>query len=573
MSYLQSVGVQITETDLTTVAQPTSASIGAYVGHFNWGPADQIINVSSEKRLGETFGTPKKSSDATSASFLTAESFLKYGNSLKVVRAVGASARNSKGEAASYNTNTANNVLIKNKDEYDLKSTSTLVDAFYARCPGLLGDSLSVQLFHANNISDLDLLATNKLYFANLPGTTTWASEVSSPTYTHDEVHVVVYDQNGEFTGVKGTVLETFEGLSFNADAKTVSGASNYWKDSINVGSQYIFVGDPADVQTLNVNTSTYSLDGNSAGLYTFTAGANGVRDIANVTNALDLFADSETVEVSLLFAEAFEDDTTAAINDKLAIIAKTRKDCMAFLSAPLELYKSSNDAAKLTEVKSAKEEVSDLSSFVVFDSSPVYVYNKYADKYEWVPACGHVAGLCAYTDNVADAWFSPAGYNRGQLRGVVKLAYNPVQVDRDELYSNNINPIVNVAGQGIVLLGDKTGQTRPSAFDRINVRRLFIALQKACATTSKFQLFEFNDQFTRNTFINTIEPLLRDVQSRRGITDYKIVCDETNNTAQVIDTNRFVADIYIKPARSINYITLNFIASRSGIAFNEIGA
>jgi len=183
------------------------------------------------------------------------------------------------------------------------------------------------------------------------------------------------------------------------------------------------------------------------------------------------------------------------------------------------------------------------------------------------------MAGLCAYTDNVADAWFSPAGYNRGQLRGVVKLAYNPVQVDRDELYSNNINPIVNVAGQGIVLLGDKTGQTRPSAFDRINVRRLFISLQKACATTAKFQLFEFNDQFTRNTFINTIEPLLRDVQSRRGITDYKIVCDETNNTAQVIDTNRFVADIYIKPARSINYITLNFIASRSGIAFSEIGA
>jgi len=570
MSYLQSVGVQITETDLTTVAQPTSASIGAYAGHFNWGPADQIINVSSEKRLGETFGTPKKSTDATSVSFLTAESFLKYGNSLKVVRAVGTTARNSKGEAAGYNTITANDVLIKNKDAYDLMTTG-IVDAFYARCPGSLGDSLSVQLFHANNMVDADILATNKLYFANLPSTTTWASDVSSITYTNDEVHVIVYDKNGEFTGVKGTVLETFEGLSFNANAKTVSGASNYWKDVINVGSQYIFVGDPTDAQTLTNNT--YTLDGNSKGLYTFTLGVDGTRSIANVTTALGLFADSETVDISLLFAEAFEDDTTAAINDKLAIIAKTRKDCMAFLSAPLELYTLSTDATKLAEVKSAKDAVSDLSSFAVFDSSPVYVYNKYADKYEWVPACGHMAGLCAYTDNVADAWFSPAGYNRGQLRGVVKLAYNPVQVDRDELYSNNINPIVNVAGQGIVLLGDKTGQTRPSAFDRINVRRLFISLQKACATTAKFQLFEFNDQFTRNTFINTIEPLLRDVQSRRGITDYKIVCDETNNTAQVIDTNRFVADIYIKPARSINYITLNFIASRSGIAFSEIGA
>jgi hypothetical protein len=570
MSYLQSVGVQITETDLTTVAQPTSASIGAYAGHFNWGPADQIINVSSEKRLGEIFGTPKKSTDATSVSFLTAESFLKYGNTLKVVRAVGTSARNSKGEASGYNTNTTNEVLIKNKDAYDLMSTG-IVDAFYARCPGSLGDSLSVQLFHADNISNTTIAATNKLYFANLPGTTTWASDVSSITYTNDEVHVIVYDKNGEFTGVKGTVVETFEGLSFNADAKTVSGASNYWKDAINVGSQYIFVGDTTDAQTLTNNT--YSLDGNSNGLYTFTAGADGTRSIANVTTALDLFADSETVEVSLLFAEAFEDDTVSAINDKLADLASTRKDCMAFLSAPLEIYSLSTDATKLAEVISAKESVSPLSSFVVFDSSPVYVYNKYADKYEWVPACGHMAGLCAYTDNVADAWFSPAGYNRGQLRGVVKLAYNPVQGDRDELYSNNINPIVNVAGQGVVLLGDKTGQTRPSAFDRINVRRLFISLQKACATTAKFQLFEFNDQFTRNTFINTIEPLLRDVQSRRGVTDYKIVCDETNNTAQVIDTNRFVADIYIKPARSINYITLNFIASRTGISFSEVGA
>ena len=570
MSYLQSVGVQITETDLTTVAQPTSASIGAFVGHFNWGPSDEAINVSSEKSLGEIFGTPKKTSDATAASYLTAESFLKYGNSLKVVRCVGTTARNSKGEADGYNTTTANAVLIKNADAFALMTTS-IVDAFYARCPGSLGDSLSVQLFHADNITNATLLAENKRYFANVPETTEWASDVSSTAYINDEVNVIVYDKNGEFTGVKGTVLETFEGLSFNIDAKTVSGASNYWKNSINVGSQYIFVGEVADSVTLT--GTTYSLAGSSNGLYTFTAGANGTRAITNVVTSLDIFADAETIDISLLFAEAFELDTDAAINDKLALISTARKDCISFLSAPLEIYKLSTDATKLAEVKSAKEAVGSLTSFVVFDSGPVYVYNKFADTYQWIPACGHMAGLCAYTDNVADAWFSPAGYNRGQLRGVVKLAYNPTQADRDELYTNNINPIVNVAGQGIVLLGDKTGQTRASAFDRINVRRLFIALQKACSEAAKFQLFEFNDQFTRNTFINTVEPLLRDVQSRRGVTEYKIVCDETNNTPQVIDTNRFVADIYIKPARSINYIALNFIASRSGVAFSEVGA
>ena len=570
MAYLQSVGVQITESDLTTVVQPTSASIGAYVGHFNWGPGDEIINVSSEKRLGEIFGTPKSSNDATAASFLTAESFLKYGNSLKVVRAVGADARNSRGIVGGTVNATDNDVIIKNKDAYDLMSTE-LVDAFYARCPGTLGDSLSVQLFHADNTLESysgssELLAESKRYFSALPTTTEWGDDQG---YADDEVHVIVYDKNGAFTGVKDAVLETFEGLSFAEDSKKLSGASNYWVDVIAAGSQYIFVGDVSDVFT--ETDSTYSLV-DEAGLYTFAAGAEGTHATGSVTTALNIFADPETVDISLLFAEAFESDAGATINNKLAELASSRADCMAFLSAPLELY-SSTETNKLTDVIDAKDDVDPPTSFVVFDSSPVYVYNKYADKYVWIPACGHMAGLCAYTDAVSDAWFSPAGYNRGQLRGVVKLAYNPVQTDRDELYSNNINPIINVAGQGIVLLGDKTGQTRPSAFDRINVRRLFITLQKACAETAKFQLFEFNDQFTRNTFINTVEPFLRDVQSRRGVTDYKIVCDESNNTPQIIDTNRFVADIYIKPARSINYITLNFIASRSGVEFNEIGA
>jgi phage tail sheath protein FI len=206
-----------------------------------------------------------------------------------------------------------------------------------------------------------------------------------------------------------------------------------------------------------------------------------------------------------------------------------------------------------------------------VLDSTALYVYDKYNDVYRWIPAAGTVAGLCANTDNVADAWFSPAGLNRGVLRNVVKLALNPKQAQRDTLYKARVNPIVSFPGEGIVLFGDKTALAKPSAFDRINVRRLFIAIEKAIATAARSQLFEFNDEFTRAQFLNLVEPFLRDVQGRRGITDFRVVCDESNNTAQVIDTNRFVADIYVKPARSINFITLNFIATRTGVEFSEI--
>jgi phage tail sheath protein FI len=253
--------------------------------------------------------------------------------------------------------------------------------------------------------------------------------------------------------------------------------------------------------------------------------------------------------------------------------LVNERKDCIGFLSAPLSLWRNSNDDLKKDSLREHKANLSNPTSYVIFDSSPVYVYNKYSDRFEWIPACGHMAGLCAYTDEIADAWFSPAGLNRGQLRGITKIAYNPKQVDRDELYNDNINPIVNMPGNGIVLWGDKTGQRKASAFDRINVRRLFIVLQRTCRDAAKFQLFELNDEFTRNSFINIVEPYLREVKGRRGITDFKIVCNEKNNTAQIIDSNQFVADIYIKPARSINYITLNFIATRTGVSFAEIGA
>jgi phage tail sheath protein FI len=279
-----------------------------------------------------------------------------------------------------------------------------------------------------------------------------------------------------------------------------------------------------------------------------------------NVTNALAFLADPAVVDVNLLFCEQ-TDGQTGAKGEIVTIAGTTRKDCVGFISPD-------------TSAATASDVIGDLnynSSYVVLDGGAVYVYNKYDDTYRYIHAAGHIAGLCARTDNTNDPWFSPAGYNRGNLLGITKLKWNPNQANRDMLYKKGVNPIISQPGQGILLFGDKTAQKKPSAFDRINVRRLFIVLEKAISTAAKFQLFELNDEFTRAMFRNMTEPFLRDVKGRRGITDFLVVCDETNNTGNIIDTNRFVADIYIKPARSINFITLNFVATRTGIEFSEI--
>jgi phage tail sheath protein FI len=291
--------------------------------------------------------------------------------------------------------------------------------------------------------------------------------------------------------------------------------------------------------------------------------------------NGMDLLADVETVDVNLLFSQIMA--TGAALQNHVHKIAYQRKDAVAFMSPAKEATVGAiNPLAGVLEFNEANgdgaitKRDSD-GSYGVMDSGAVYIYDRYNDVYRFIPANGHVAGLCANTDDVAEPWFSPAGFNRGGLRSIVKLAFNPTKAQRDELYKAGINPIASFPGTGTVLFGDKTAQAKPSAFDRINVRRLFIVLEKAIATAAKFQLFELNDEFTRATFRNAVEPFLRDVQGRRGITDFMVVCDDTNNTGEVIDTNRFVADIYIKPARSINFITLNFIATRTGVDFSEV--
>jgi len=402
-------------------------------------------------------------------------------------------------------------------------------------------------------------------------------------------LHVAVYDITGDITGfdvdVKGqrtaSAIEVFPALSKNPSAKTTQGGNNYYPDVIFRESQFIYWTDHLSAG------SNWGTDIATGTDYTLVSGVDvsaltGGTDDYSVTAgevelAYDKFADTENVDVNLILGgpSSAVADTVAGHDTHVTMITdlvELRRDCVGFVSP----YRAAT--VGVTSSITATENVKDAfdacpsSSYMVFDSGYKYMYDKYNDVYRFVPLNGDTAGLCAFTDNVADPWFSPAGYNRGGLRSAIKLSYNPQKADRDILYKARINPVVDFPGQGVTLFGDKTALSRPSAFDRINVRRLFLVLEKAIATAAKFQLFEFNDEFTRAQFRNLVEPFLRDVQGRRGISDFSVVCDSTNNTGEVIDRNEFIGDIYIKPARAINFITLNFIAVRTGVSFSEVG-
>lgn len=411
--------------------------------------------------------------------------------------------------------------------------------------------------------------------FTTRPGTSSYAAGFG---VENDELHIMVVDRDGKFTGSRGAILETFPNVSAAQDAKRDDGASSYYKTVINQRSNYVFVDN---LDGIMIGGDSVIKDDPSGAVFSpafagsaitksFEGGENGdTNSNAGVYEALELFKDPEILDVNLLFAENdLEGQTTVA--RKLIQVVEGRQDCVAFISPDISVSKLSTDNQKLNRVLEKFNKISS-TSFAVFDSSPVYVYDKYNDEYIWTPAAGHIAGLCARTDDVADAWFSPAGYNRGVLLGVAKLGFVPKQNHRDELYKSRVNPLVSFPGEGIILFGDKTAQSTTSAFDRINVRRLFIILRKAIAEASKAQLFEFNDEFTRAQFRNLVNPFLRDIQGRRGITDFRVVCDETNNPGEIIDSNRFVGDIYVKPARAINFISLNFVATRTDVEFEEI--
>lgn len=382
-------------------------------------------------------------------------------------------------------------------------------------------------------------------------------------TAANDELHVVVVDEDGLFTGTKNTVLEVFEGVSRATDAKGENGQTLYYKDVITTDSEYVYwanhrVGATAAVAasiTSSAQTLPMTLSFNS-GVDTSSESAV---TLGNLATAYDLFKDKNVVDVSLVMTGKANAGVANYVIDN---VAETRKDCVAFVSPT-----RSTSADAIVSFRNGLTS----TSYAVIDSGYKYQYDRYNDVYRYIPLNGDVAGLCARTDETRDPWFSPAGFTRGQIKNIVKLAFNPNQAERDVLYKNGVNPVVTFPGRGTVLFGDKTMLAKPSAFDRINVRRLFIVLEKAIATAAEFALFEFNDEFTRAQFRNLVEPYLREVQGRQGITDFKVICDSTNNTADVIDRNEFVGDIYIKPARSINFIQLNFIAVRSGVEFNEI--
>lgn len=399
---------------------------------------------------------------------------------------------------------------------------------------------------------------------------------------SNDALNILVVDEDGLWTGNKGAILEKFENVSKSALAKTFNGGKNFYKDVLNDTSRYLYANTNITGITPAAGlTATYLTLNESGDIVGFGRGFYGQSlNGGNVNNAgvsgsdlytdgYQLFEDPETVDVSLILGG----DADATLGGLLIDMADARKDCVVFLSPQVVDVenKTPEDAVK-SIVDYRKTNLNKSSSYAFLDGNIKYQLDPYNDVVRTLPFNGDVAGLVARTEVVSEPWFSPAGFNRGQLRGVVKLGFNPTKTHRDELYKNNINPIVAFPGQGTVLFGDKTLQTKPSAFDRINVRRLFIILEKAIATAAKFQLFELNDSFTRNQFKNLIVPFLRTVQSRRGIIDFKVICDETNNTGEVIDRNEFVADIFVKPARSINFIQLNFIATRTGIDFNEVG-
>jgi phage tail sheath protein FI len=409
--------------------------------------------------------------------------------------------------------------------------------------------------------------------FSDSPGTSTYASARAG---SNDELHVVVYDAGGVITGTKNSIIEKYGFVSKGSDAKNSDGSTNYYKDVLNNRSRYIWhLQHPAIANTVAntgwgspVSNQTFTEDTGYAynSYLTFGTGS----DFATVTDGelilgYDKFGNADEIDISLVLTGS----ASATVTTSVISMVESRKDCVVFIS-PRKSDVVDNYGSELTKTIEFRNSLTS-TSYGVMDSGWKYQYDKYNDTYRWVPLNGDIAGLAARTDRDRDPWFSPAGLNRGIIKNVIRLAWNPDKASRDELYQKGINPVVTFPGEGTILYGDKTLLSRPSAFDRINVRRLFIVIEKAIARAARSSLFEFNDQFTRAQFVALIEPYLRDVQGRRGIFDFRVVCDETNNTPEIIDRNEFVGDIYIKPARSINFIQLNFVAVRTGVAFEEV--
>jgi hypothetical protein len=587
MASLLSPGIQILETNNTNVVPSTGTTVGGVAGAFVWGPALEARLVTSETELVNIFGKPN---DITAPWFFTASNFLSYSNALYVIRGIGSATNASSVQTGTFNgtgSQTAftlsfapvdissvtvsvggvvqasnactiagsvltfttapvtgtNNILvkekqlIKNDDEFSV--LTSLPANIYAKYPGVLGNSLKVIL--ADTVTYASLTNGEKALFSNAP--------------ENEEIHFAVIDFNGDFTGVAGTLLEKKEFLSKTTGAQSANGEVAYFKEWINRNSSYV----------------------RATGFLTqFTSGkaslVNGVSDDA-LTNselqaAFDKFLEKEKVDTAIIMTGA-SDSTVASY--VLSNIGAIRKDSIICISPKLSdvLNASGQETSNITTYRTTLGS----SSYGFMDSNWKLQYDVYNDVNRWVPINGDIGGIIARSDKQTDPWISPAGYNRGIIKNVIRLAWNPSQAQRDILYNNNINAITTEFGKGSFLFGDKTLLTRPSAFDRINVRRLFIVMEKTIGEAAKFVLFEPNDEFTRASFRNTVTPYLRTIQGSRGISDFQIVCDSTNNTSDIISRNEFAAIIKVKPVTSINFITLNFTATREGVNFDELSA
>jgi phage tail sheath protein FI len=629
MSFQLSPGVNVSEVDLTTIVPTVSTTIGAFVGEFVWGPVDTRFAVDQEVKLATRFGNPNSN---TFVSFFSAANFLAYGNSLLLTRAANTLSRNAVANTTAGAPVTIKNEVVYENSYFAGQGD---FGSFAARYPGALGNNLKVSVcgsadVFASNVSvqtgqyaqtaaigattipttgntaafvrpgDTVKFATNPYitvvsanatyitigsgltvaittntsilrqweYWDEFDGPPGTSDYTESRLGANDELHVIVVDEDAGITGAADTVLEKFAFVSKASDAKTADGSSLYYPVVIFNTSRWIYWGDhdPLGTNWGNTALSTTFTNVTVAERLSLVGGSDQAVSTGDKARGWDLYADADTVDVSLLITG--NTDATLA-NYVIDNVAVTRKDCVAFVSPPRSTVVDNVDAEADAIV--AYRNTLSTSSYAVMDSGWKYQYDKYNDTYRYIPLNGDIAGLCVRTDTTRDPWFSPGGFDRGQIKNVVKLAWNPRKAFRDTLYKNGINPVVTFPGDGTVLYGDKTLQSKPSAFDRINVRRLFIVLEKAIARAAKFSLFEFNDEFTRAAFVALVEPFLRDVQGRRGIFDYRVVADTTNNTPEVIDRNEFVGDIYVKPARSINFIQLNFVAVRTGVSFDEI--
>lgn len=728
MAFQLSPGVNVSEVDLTGFIPAVATTGGATVGQYEWGPVETYQVISDKKKLEEMFGKP---TDTNYIDWFSAANFLSYSNNLTVIRVVDSNAKNASAEP------TPAGFLVKNETDHSNKlgSSGANTALMVARYPGVKGNGLKISIADSQTFSDWPL--KYRQLFDTAPGTSEFISGVGG---SNDELHIVIEDADGKFTGTPGQILETFAYVSKASNAKRLDGEPSFYGSIINKQSQYVWwmkeptsgfatageitsatvtnggsgyttaptvsIADTGDgsgatatstlattgsakTATINAVGSSYvdgesvTISGNGGTLtatiavtageidsftitdagsdftgdltgatvtggsgsgatadvtigyavasVTITAGGSSYADDTEITftgdgsgaaadpvifsedadgawntsgnneyfKALsspitytlgggtdstdvssseltagwDFLKNSEVVDVSLLIAgdAGGESNHTTVVKHIADNIADFRKDCMLFFSPKSSDVVNIEESTAAANCVTTRETVNINSSYVVMDSGWKYQYDQYNDKYRWIPLNADMAGLCANTDNVADPWFSPAGFSRGQVKNSIQLALNPSKASRDILYKAGINPVVSFAGEGTLLYGDRTQLAKPSAFQKINVRRLFIVLEKAIATAAKFQLFEFNDSFTRAQFVNMVEPYLREVQGRRGIFEYKVVCDDTNNTPEVIDSSEFVADIYIKPTYSINFIQLNFVAVRTGVEFEEI--